>query len=132
MQIDARFPDQLIVKGDAEKLNRIFSNIIDNAIKYDVDNGRVEVVGIETGVDLTITVTNTGPGVAEDKIDKVFEQFYRVEKSRSLQHGGSGLGLAIVKKIVELHGGKVKLESKQGSWTRVTVSLPRQLETISS
>jgi two-component system OmpR family sensor kinase len=89
------------------------------------------VVGDQSGVDLMITVTNTGPGVAEAEIDKVFEQFYRIEKSRSIQHGGSGLGLAIVKRIVELHNGKVKFESKPGAWTRVTVSLPRCRETTS-
>ena len=78
--------------------------------------------------DVAITVTNTGAGVVEAEIPKVFDQFYRVEESRSLRYGGSGLGLAIVKRIVELHGGKVKLESQQGEWTRITVSLPRQLE----
>ena len=78
--------------------------------------------------DVAITVTNTGAGVVEAEILKVFDQFYRVEESRSLRYGGSGLGLAIVKRIVELHGGKVKLESQQGEWTRITVSLPRQLE----
>jgi len=81
-------------------------------------------------MELTITVTNTGPGVAEAEIPKVFDQFYRVEESRSLRYGDSGLGLAIVKRIVELHGGKANLESRQGDWKRVTVSLPRPRETI--
>jgi signal transduction histidine kinase len=60
----------------------------------------------------------------------VFDQFYRVEKSRSIEHGGAGLGLAIVKKIVELHRGKVKFESRQNGWTRIMVSLPRYREKI--
>jgi len=124
IQIDIRLPEQPVVKGNAEKLNRAFSNILDNAIKYNVDGGRVEVVGEHSATELTISVTNTGPGIAEAELDRVFEQFYRVEKSRSLQHGGSGLGLAIVKRIVELHGGRVKLESEPGSWTRVKVCLP--------
>lgn len=131
IQIKCRLPTQLMMKGNAEKLNRAFSNILDNAIKYNIDGGRVEVVGNQSNGDLTITVANTGPGVAEAEIEKVFEQFYRVEKSRSVQHGGSGLGLAIVKRIVELHGGKVGLKSQQGVCTRVTVYLPRQRETIS-
>lgn len=131
VQMDIHLSSQLIIQGDAEKLNRAFSNILDNAIKYNVDSGRIEVVGDQSDVDLTIKVTNTGPGVAEAEIDKVFDQFYRVEQSRSLQHGGSGLGLAIVKRIVELHSGKVKFESKQGTWTRVTVCLPRHRETTS-
>lgn len=131
VQMDIHLPSRLIIQGDAGKLTRAFSNILDNAIRYNVAGGRVEVVSNESDADLTITVTNTGPGVAEAEIDKVFDQFYRVEQSRSLQHGGSGLGLAIVKRIVELHNGKIKFESKPGVWTRVTVSLPRCLKMTS-
>ncbi len=125
IDIEVCLPQQLIVKGNAEKLNHAFSNIFDNAVKYNVDGGRVEVAIEQSTADYTITVTNTGPGVDEAEISKVFDQFYRVEGSRSPRYGGSGLGLAIVKKIVELHSGKVKFDSQQGSWTRVTVSLPR-------
>ena len=71
---------------------------------------------------MSVTVGNTGEGVPEDAISRVFDQFYRVEKSRSTGHGGSGLGLAIVKRIIELHGGEVGFESRQGDWTRVTVT----------
>jgi signal transduction histidine kinase len=131
IQIEARLHRQLLAMGDTEKLNRAFSNILDNAIKYNVDGGRVEVIGDQSDAYSTITITNTGPGVAEAEIHKVFDQFYRVEESRSLRYGGSGLGLAIVKRIIELHGGTVNFESKPGSWTRVTVSLPRHRETTS-
>ncbi len=124
IEIDTRLPNRLIIQGDAEKLTRAFSNILDNALKYNVDGGQIKVAAGRSGADLTITITNTGPGVAEAEIPRVFEQFYRVEKSRSLQHGGSGLGLAIVKKIIELHGGRVEFESQQGGWSRVTVYLP--------
>jgi signal transduction histidine kinase len=75
-----------------------------------------------------VTVSNTGPGVAESEITKVFDQFYRAEKSRAVQHGGSGLGLTIVKRIVELHGGEVTFESGQDGWTQVTVTLPRPVD----
>ena len=131
IDIEVRLPKELIVNGSAEKLNRAFSNILDNAIKYNEDGGRVDVIGDQSDADLTITIINTGPGVAEAEISKVFDQFYRVEESRSLRYGGAGLGLAIVKRIVKLHGGKVNFESKPGSWTRVTVSLPRHRETTS-
>ncbi len=131
VQMGIHLPSELIIQGDADKLTRAFSNILDNAIKYNMDGGWIEVVGDQSDIDLTITVTNTRPGVAEAEIDKVFEQFCRVEQSRSLQHGGSGLGLAIVKRIVELHNGKIKFESKPGAWTRVTVSLPRRRQTTS-
>jgi len=132
IKIDIRLPDRLFIQGEAEKLNRAFSNILDNALKYNVEGGRIEVTGDQSAAELTITVTNTGPGVADAEIPKVFDQFYRVEKSRSLRYGGSGLGLSIVKRIVELHGGKVKFESKQGAWTRVTVCLPGHREMAST
>ncbi len=121
-----RLAERLVFHGDEEKLRRAFSNILDNAVKFNVDGGRIEVTGDQSPTELMVTVANTGPGVPEAQIHQVFDQFYRVEKSRSIQHGGFGLGLAIVKRIVELHGGKVKLESQQEAWTRVTVILPRR------
>ena len=132
IKVDIRLPNRLVIQGEAEKLNRAFSNILDNALKYNVDGGRIEVMGNQSAAELMITVTNTGPGVADAEIPKVFDQFYRGEKSRSLRYGGSGLGLSIVKRIVELHGGKVKFESKQGAWTRVTVCLPGHREMASA
>jgi signal transduction histidine kinase len=91
-----------------------------------VESGRIEVTSDLSDTELTITVTNTGPGVAEDEISKVFDQFYRGEKSRSLRYGGSGLGLAIVKKIVDKHKGKVEFQSEIGE-TTFTVSIPIHL-----
>ena len=83
------------------------------------------VSGSQSSTEVTLCVANTGPGIAEDEIPKVFDQFYRVEKSRSSRYGGSGLGLAIVKRIIELHHGSVVLESGQRDWTRLTVRLPK-------
>jgi signal transduction histidine kinase len=128
--LDVHLPEQVVVHGDAKKLRRAFSNILDNAIKYNVEGGRIELTGDQSSAELTVSVANAGPGVPEAEIPKVFDQFYRVEKSRSNEHGGSGLGLAIVKKIIELHRGKVKFESQEKGWTRITVSLPRYRENI--
>ena len=129
IQLDVCLPRELLVQGDAQKLNRAFSNILDNAIKYNFRGGKIKADGKLSGDALIIVISNTGPGVSESEIDKVFDQFYRVEPSRSIQHGGSGLGLAIVKRIIELHDGRVKFESKPKTWTRVTVFLPRYPET---
>jgi len=115
----------LVVQGDRRKLNRAFSNILDNAIKYNNEGGRVEVSGGQSATEVVLSVANTGPGIAAEEIPKVFEQFYRVEKSRASRYGGSGLGLAIVKRIIELHGGSVSLESRKEEWTRLTVRLPK-------
>lgn len=127
IHISVHLPQRLQTQGDAEKLNKAFSNILDNAVKYNIDGGQIQVTGESSGAGPTIIVSNTGPGVHEAEIPMVFDQFYRVDRSRAWRHGGSGsgLGLAIVKRIVELHGGKASFESRQGSWTRVTVRLPR-------
>jgi signal transduction histidine kinase len=132
IKMDIRIPKGLVIQGDGEKLHRAFSNILDNAVKYNVDGGRIELTCDQSAAELTVTVANTGPGVAEAEIPNVFDQFYRVEKSRSIPSGGSGLGLTIVKRIVELHGGAVKFESRQGDCTLVTVSLPVYRETASA
>ena len=129
--INLHLPENVVISGDAEKLSRAFSNVLDNAVKYNEDGGQVDVMAEESISELTITVTNTGPGVAEKEIPKVFDQFYRVEKSRSIRHGGSGLGLAIVKRIIELHGGRVTFESGPGVKTRVIIRLPWNREIVS-
>ncbi len=124
IEMDIRLPPKLIVQGDRDKLRRAFSNIFDNAVKYNEEGGRIELTGCKDADGVSVIVGNTGPGVAESEIPKVFDQFYRVEKSRSVEHGGSGLGLAMVKRIVELHGGETRFESTPGEWTQVTVTLP--------
>jgi len=128
IEMDVRVPGRLVVQGDAEMLGRAFSNILDNALKYNVHCGRVDVVVDAHQMDSTITVTNTGPGVPKSEVSKVFQQFYRVEKSRSMENGGSGLGLAMVKRIVELHRGSVAFESDPGGLTMVTIRLPLRQE----
>jgi len=122
---ETRLPGPLALRGDAEMLRRAFSNVLDNALKYNVEGGQIKLAGDQSPTELEVTVVNTGPGVAESEIPKLFDQFYRVEKSRTIERGGSGLGLAIVKRVIDLHGGKIDLESRQGSWTRVRIHLPR-------
>lgn len=124
IEMNIRLSGRLVIPGDGEKLHRAFSNLFDNAIRYNVDGGRIELTIEQFAGEVAVTIGNTGPGVPQAEIPKVFDQFYRAEKSRSARGGGSGLGLAIVKRIVELHGGKVEFESRPESWTRVTVSLP--------
>jgi signal transduction histidine kinase len=114
------------VVGDKDKLQRCLINLVDNALKYNVEGGEIKVTLFEDGYDTVhLSLFNTGPGIPDDDLKRVFEQFYRVEKSRSIQYGGSGLGLCIVKRIIELHGGKIYIESEQGAWTRVHIILPK-------
>ena len=122
--MEVHLPENLWVKGDEEKLRRAFSNLLNNAIKYNEDGGQIVIRAERYVAEAAVIIENTGPGVPEEDLPKVFDQFYRVEKSRSLDYGGSGLGLPIVKRIVELHKGRVDIESKQGERTRVIVRLP--------
>jgi len=124
IRMDVHLPRGLLIQGDDEMLHRAFSNILDNALKYNVRGGRVDIAAEAGDVDLTITVANTGPGVPRSEVPNVFQQFYRAEKSRSTEYGGSGLGLAMVKRIVELHGGSVGFDSDVGSLTTVIIRLP--------
>ena len=124
IRIEAAMPEQVLMLADAERLYRAFSNLLDNAIKYNVDGGKVELTVRESPLAVDISIENTGPAVPAADWEKVFEQFYRVDKSRSLKHGGSGLGLAIVKRIIELHGGTVRMESEADERTNVVIYLP--------
>jgi len=124
IKMEISLPARLLVRGDPEKLSRAFSNIIDNALKYNLEGGRIEASVEQSAAGLTVRIGNTGVGIAAAELPLVFEQFYRIEKSRSSQFGGSGLGLTIAKRIVELHRGQITIESRGKNWTQVTVFLP--------
>ncbi len=111
------------VMGDPFKLEQVFINLLDNAIKY-TDAGGIAIRMDKTDNDITIRITDTGPGIPLDHIPRIFERFYVVDKSRSKKLGGTGLGLAIVKHIVLLHNGKIGVESTTGKGTTFVVTLP--------
>jgi len=113
------------VYGDETQLDSMFTNLVDNAVKYTPPGGRVEVVGGSEGSEIVISISDTGIGIPEGKIPRIFERFYRVDKARSKETGGTGLGLSIVKHIAENHGGRVTVESAVGEGTTFTVYLPR-------
>lgn len=112
-------------RADPDLLERAVGNLVDNAIKYTPDGGKVRVRVQPTRSGVAIEVTDTGIGIPEADCTRVFERFYRVDKSRSREMGGTGLGLAIVKHIVQLHGGSVSVQSRVGAGSVFTVSLPR-------
>ncbi len=114
------------VMGDADGLERLLLNLLDNAIKYNREGGRVtlRLAGLEGQA--TIEVEDTGIGIAPDARSRIFERFYRVDKGRSRDQGGTGLGLAIVKHVAQTHGGRVEVESELGQGSRFRVTLPRR------
>ena len=115
----------IFIPGDADKILRLCINLIDNAIRYNnAENGQLKILLTKEKQHIRLEVANTGKVIPPQDVEKVFEQFYRVEKSRSLAHGGSGLGLTISKRIVEMHRGTIKISSEKEGWTRITVILP--------
>ena len=126
MKIDV--PENLRIKGDRDSMQRVLINLIDNAVKYNVDAGKIEVAAKIKNDTVHFSIFNTGKGIPKKDIDHVFEQFYRVEKSRSTRYGGSGLGLTIVKRIIELHRGDIIIESDPNAWTRVNIRLPHHFD----
>ena len=109
--------------GDRERLFEAFSDIIDNAIKYNKENGSVDVTLNKREASVELAITDKGIGIALEEQAKIFDRFYRVDSSRGLT-SGSGLGLSITKAIVEAHGGKIELESSPGEGSCFTVILP--------
>ncbi len=123
ISIQAEF-EEILLMADPEKILRLIINLIDNAIKYNyAENGNIRVTTKRSQGQTVMTITNSGPEIPADDLPRIFEQFYRVEKSRSLAFGGSGLGLTIAQKIIELHGGTVEVESHDGL-TTFTTTLP--------
>lgn len=115
----------LPVNADANRLEQVFANLVDNAIKYGRAHGRVTVGGrkLDDGR-LELYVQDDGPGIPAEALDRVFERFYRVDKARSRDQGGTGLGLSIVKHIVQAHGGEVWAKSELGKGTTFFFTLP--------
>jgi two-component system phosphate regulon sensor histidine kinase PhoR len=124
-QISVEIPEGLpAVMGDGEKLAQVMINLLDNAIKYTPDGGRISIEAGLSSDKIQISVNDTGIGIPKKDLTRVFERFYRVDRARSRELGGTGLGLSIVKHIVEAHGGKVSVESEPGKGSRFTLSLP--------
>ena len=116
-----------VVTGDANELHEVFENLIDNAIKYGGEGGRVEVAVApgRAGYDYAVTVTDHGAGIAQEHVPRLTERFYRVDAESSRKKKGTGLGLAIVKHIVNRHRGQLTIRSRPGEGTRVEVLLNR-------
>lgn len=113
--------ESLMIKSIRPLVNEIVYNLIDNAIKYNVENGSVEINISRDKNNIILSVSDTGIGIPEEYQERVFERFYRVDKSHSKETGGTGLGLSIVKHAVQDIGADIKLESKFGKGTVVTV-----------
>ncbi|MDI9515198.1 MAG: ATP-binding protein [Bacillota bacterium] len=113
-----------IIRGDRHRLDQLLTNVIGNAVKYTPEKGKVSVNCYCEKDKVIISVEDTGIGIPEQDMDRIFERFYRVDKARSRQLGGTGLGLAIAKEIAVLHGGNITARSKIGRGTQVFIEIP--------
>mgnify|MGYP000862168762 CR=1 FL=1 len=116
----------IIVYADRNRLRQVFINILDNAIKYSDGGDTVAVTLTTISGSAVISVADTGIGIAPEHQSRIFERFYRVDKSHSKASGGTGLGLSIVKHAVAYHHGTVQLESQPGKGTTITVTIPKK------
>jgi histidine kinase len=124
-----------LVKADREKFKRVLGNIIDNSLKYmDKVSKKLTITLASTVESVDIVIADNGPGIPEEAMPLIFNQFYRAEQSRNKLTGGSGLGLSIARMIVEEHQGRIQVESKSGTGTKITITLPHNIcpEVVSS
>jgi signal transduction histidine kinase len=117
----ADLPD---LEVDPQRMKEVFSNILDNALRYTPEGGHITLSAGVIEDTIELRVQDSGPGVAGDEIDKIFDRFYRTETSRTRDQGGSGLGFAIAKSIVEKHGGRIWAESTPGKGLTVVIRIP--------
>ncbi|MFY9855816.1 MAG: ATP-binding protein, partial [Terracidiphilus sp.] len=116
-------PDALVL-ADADAMNQVFGNLVENALRYGKTGKRILVGARLLNSDVEFSVRDFGPGIASEHLSRIFERFYRVDKARSRESGGTGLGLAIVKHIVLAHRGRIWAESELGRGATFRFTLP--------
>ncbi|MBJ7339245.1 MAG: HAMP domain-containing protein [Mycolicibacterium sp.] len=118
-------PELPLMTADPQRISQVLGNLLDNALRHTPPEGRVDVVATASGNQLTITVADSGDGIASEHLPHVFERFYRADAARDREHGGAGIGLAIAKAITEAHGGHISAASRgPGLGSTFTVALP--------
>ncbi len=119
--------DQILIEADSARVKQVFHNVISNAIKYNTAQGEIKITTRHHGDYTEVEVSDTGVGIPEEDLGRIFERFYRVDKARSGSMRGTGLGLSITKEIMELHGGEIWLSSTLGNGTTVTMYFPNKI-----
>jgi two-component system phosphate regulon sensor histidine kinase PhoR len=125
LRLELEVPDNFpTVRADERRLEEVVHNLLDNAVKYSHQNGRVLIQAAAPDQEVVLSVRDEGVGIAANDLPRIFERFYRADRARSRELGGTGLGLSIVKHIAQLHGGRVEAESVVGEGTTIRVILP--------
>ena len=126
IDVKVEMDQNVTLEADEEKIKQILFNLVTNAISYTPEKGSVSIKIKEEEHDVCFIVQDTGIGISEQDLPRIFERFYRVDKDRSRETGGTGLGLAIVKHIVEAHKGKIDVDSELGKGTTFKVYIPKE------
>lgn len=116
--------DLPLVNIDADRINQVFYNVLTNAIRYTRAGTAIEIAAKNDGAEISITIRDHGYGIAAKDLPRIFDQFYRSDKSRSRASGGSGIGLALARQFVAIHGGSITAANHAGGGTVVTICLP--------
>ena len=106
-------------------MQRVLYNLVQNAIRYTPSDGAIHILARDIGTEVQVEVTDTGEGIPQEELSRIFDKFYRTEQSRSRDSGGTGLGLSIAKAIVEAHGGRLWVESALGKGSTFGFALPK-------
>ena len=125
VHIDVKSPERsLHVMAKRRELVSALGNLVENAVKYSDDNGRVDITIRGESDRVSVAVADHGPGIPHQDLDRIFERFYRVDRARSRDTGGTGLGLAIVRHVASNHGGDVSVSSVEGEGSTFTFTIP--------
>jgi two-component system sensor histidine kinase VicK len=124
LSVECEIEEKLEVFADRDKMEQVFQNVFSNAIKYTPEGGGIFVKAENIGNQVCISVKDTGIGIPKEDLPRIFERFYRVDKTRSRELGGTGLGLSIAREIVLAHDGEINILSEQGKGTEVIIKLP--------
>jgi len=122
--VNMKVQEEAVVLADERLLGLAFGNLIDNGIRYNRSGGSVDITVFDVNNELTVQIQDTGEGIPSDELTRIFDRFYRVEKSRARNRGGAGLGLAICEHIIKLHGGHINVTSTLGEGSIFTIGLP--------
>ncbi|HEK9098489.1 TPA: two-component sensor histidine kinase [Streptococcus equi subsp. zooepidemicus] len=128
LELSYSLEEHLVVTSDQYLLSQIMLNLLSNAIQYTDNGGRIQLSSQRVAGGVAITVSDTGIGISQIELDRIFERFYRVNKGRSRQSGGTGLGLAIVKELSQLLGGQITVTSQLGEGSQFTLFLPEAID----
>lgn len=120
------------VTADHERLNQVWTNILGNSIKFSRAGGVIDVSIQQDSKNVTVRITDTGIGISREDLKRIFERFFKADRSHSRKYGGSGMGLAIVKQIVSLHQGEVRVESEPDRGTTFIITLPTSMASVNS